>query len=279
MKVKEQLAIYMKALEAEEQFRVEVNAKIDARIATIRDLIDGTKKLIALGEASESEVPIDEDDESSSELERDEASGSSKKSKKSATTSKKSASKKNSKKPPKVFTKATGVPPKGKKSAEIPRPRLEDSIQIVMGGKELSAPEIHAELKSRHWIPDSKDPLGYIRYALSANPAIFLRREGVRGKYHLDPSNPYATGKHKGPIEGHVNPKSKKKGKDSVPAAAEPVETTVVTQPPESSVPTPVAAENGQQEDPANVVADLLKDGGLRAFGRQAPPLDGQTSE
>lgn len=148
MKVKEQLATYLKAIEAEEQFRVDVNAKIDARVATIRDLIDGIKKLIALGEASDPEVPTDEEDES--EPEPVEASGSSKKSKKKSTQSSKKpvAAKKNSKKPPKVFTKASGVPPKVKKGAEVPRPRLEDSIQIVMGGKELSAPEIHVELKS-----------------------------------------------------------------------------------------------------------------------------------
>jgi hypothetical protein len=267
MKVKEQLAIYTKALEAEEQFRAEVNAKIDARVATIRDLIDGIKKLIALGEASDPEVPIDEEE---GDTEPVEASGSKKSKKKSGPTSKKPAAKKTSKKV-KVFTKASGVPPKGKKGAEIPRPRLEDSIQIVMGNKELSAPEIHAELKNRHWIPDSKDPLGYIRYALSANPAIFLRREGVRGKYHLDPTNPYATGKHKGPIEGHVNPKSKKKGKEDASVSVEPAE-TVITQPP-TSAPIPVLIQNGGQEDPADVVSDLLKDGGLRAFGRQAPPM------
>ena len=277
MKVKEQLAIYTKALEAEEQFRLDVNAKIDARIATIRDLIEGTRKLIALGDGSEPEVPTDEESESEPQVE---VSGSHKKSKKkSAAASKKPvAAKKNSKKAPKVFTKATGVPPKGKKGTEIPKPRLEDSIQIVMGNKELGAKEIHVELKSRHWIPASKDPLGYIRYALSANPAIFLRRQGVRGKYHLDPNNPYATGKHKGPIEGHVNPKSKKKSKNGAPASVTEVETTLVTQPPESAL-VPIVAQGGQREDPAAVVEDLLKDSGLRAFGRQAPPLDGQTSE
>lgn len=271
MKVKEQLAIYTKAIEAEEQFRVEVNARIDSRIATIRDLIDGTKKLIALGEASEPEVPIDDDDKS--EPEHSESS-TTKKSKKLSTSSKKVTTKKSSKKV-RVFTKSSGVPPKGKKGAEVQRPRLEDSIQIVMGGKELSAPEIHTELKNRHWIPDSKDPLGYIRYALSANSAIFLRREGVRGKYHLDPRNPYATGKHKGPIEGHINPKSKKKDQDQSPDSVEPIETTTIRPP--SSAPKPILTQDGQREDPANVVADLLKDGGLKAFGRQAPPLTDPT--
>ena len=267
MKVKEQLAIYMQALEAEEKFRVEINAKIDARIATINGLIEGTKKLIALGEGSEPEVLVEEEDPEPVH----EASGTKKSKKKSATASKKPVVGKNSKKPPKVFTKATGVP-KGKKVAEIPRPRLEDSMQIVMGGKELSAPEIHAELKARHWIPDSRDPLGYIRYALSANPAIFLRRQGVRGKYHLDPSNPYATGKHKGPIEGHINPKSKKKSRDEEPDSATSVVAGTATKPPES-VPVPIISQSGQQEDPADVVTDLLRDSGLKAFGRQAPPL------
>jgi hypothetical protein len=274
MKVKEQLAIYTKALEAEEQFRIEVNARIDSRIATIHDLIDGTRELIALGEASEPEVPIDDDDES--EPEHHESSTTKKSKKKLSTSSKKVTTKKSSKKV-KVFTKSSGVPPKGKKGAEVQRPRLEDSIQIVMGGKELSAPEIHTELKNRHWIPDSKDPLGYIRYSLSANSAIFLRREGVRGKYHLDPRNPYATGKHKGPIEGHINPKSKsnKKGQDQSPDSVEPIETATI-QPP-SSAPKPILTQDGQREDPANVVADLLKDGGMKAFGRQAPPLTDPT--
>ncbi len=271
MKVKEQLAIYTKALEAEEQYRVEVNAKIDSRVATIRDLIDNLKKLIALGEGAE--VP-DEEDVSELELEHSEKKG--KKNRKLPTALKKSTSKKGAKKA-KVFTKTTGAPPKGKKGSEVTRPRLEDSIQIVMGGKELTAPEICAELKSRHWIPNSKDPLGYIRYSLSANSAIFLRRKGVRGKYHLDPSNPYATGKHKGPIEGHINPKSKKKGKgDSEDTTVE--QEVVAVAPPPVTNPVHTSPENGQQEDPSSVVTDLLKDGGLRAFGRQAPPLTDPTS-
>jgi hypothetical protein len=271
MKVKEQLALYTKALEAEEQFRVEVNARIDSRVATIRDLIDGTKKLIALGEASEPEVLIDEEDDSG--LEHVEDSGSKKSKKKLATASKKVSNKVSKK--VRVFTKSSGAPPKGKKGAEVVKPRLEDSIQIAMGNKELSAPEIHTELKNRHWIPDSKDPLGYIRYALSANSAIFLRREGVRGKYHLDPRNPYATGKHKGPIEGHVNPKSKKKGQSEPPDSMGVIE-TVSIQPPSPTK--PIVIKDGQQEDPANVVADLLKDGGMKAFGRQAPPLTDPTT-
>lgn len=255
MKVKEQLAIYMKAIEVEEKFRVEINAKIDARLATIQGLIDGTKKLIALGEAAESELPTDVEEEP-------EESEPSKKLKPS-----KSVTKKNSKKTPKVFTKATGVPVKGKKGAEAPRPRLADSMQIVMGGRELSATEIHAELKNRHWVPDSKDPLGYIRYALSANPSIFLRRESVRGKYHLDKNNPYTVGKHKGPIEGYANPKSKKNSKEN-PIVLDKLGGTSTTKPT-----TTLLVQGGQQEDSASVVADLLKDGGLKAFGRQAAPL------
>jgi hypothetical protein len=275
MKVKEQLAIYTRALEAEEQFRAEVNAKIDARITTIRGLIDGVKKLLTLGEASDLEIPIDEE-YAEPEAETIKVSGSKQKTGKSAkkTVAKKDVPKKDVPKKVKAFSKASSVP-KSKKGSEVQRPRLEDSIQIVMGNKELSAPDIHAELKSRHWIPDSKDPLGYIRYALSANPAIFLRREGVRGKYHLGSNNPYATGKHKGPIEGHINPKSKKKGAEEL-SESESKEIAKVNPPP---TPTPVhLAQDGHQEDPAAVVAELLQDGGIRAFGRQAPPLSEPSS-
>lgn len=256
MKVKEQLTMYTKALEAEEQLRVEVNTKIDARVAAIRGLIDGIKKLSTLGDSSESGI-VD-----AFEPELVEAS----KTKKASVVSKKALAKKTKK--VRVFTRSS-TPSRGKRGPDIQRPRLEDSIQIVMGNKELSAPEIYTELRSRHWIPASKDPLGYIRYALSANSAIFLRRKGVRGKYHLSPGNPYATGKHKGPIEGHINPKKKSKNEDS--ELVQPVE-TVLTQSP-TLVSNPLLAQRDQLEDPADVVTDLLKDGGLKAFGRQAPLL------
>jgi hypothetical protein len=276
MRVKEQLAIYTKALSAEEQFRSEVNASIDARVVVINDLIDGTKKLHALVNGSDSE--LDTEDETDSEPEvtsRGEAPKKKKSKKKAAPAASKKASKKTASKkakPAKVFTKATSVPKVSKKSSGIPR--LEDAIQLAMGNKELTAPEIHLELKARHWIPDSKDPLGYIRYALSANPAIFRRREGVRGKYHLDSANPYSTGKHKVPIEGHVNPKGKKKNKDkgSSPTSSK----AVVEAHFSASTPVPapeVDSDNGEREDPSAVVSELLRDAGEKAFGRQAPPL------
>ena len=78
-----------------------------------------------------------------------------------------------------------------------------------MGGNELSPQEVFERLESKGWLPEnSKEPLGYIRYTLSSNKAIFKSRK--RGRYHLDPSNPYATGDHEAPIEGHINPKTTK---------------------------------------------------------------------
>ena len=277
MRGKEQLSIYTKALAVEEKFRSEVNASIDARVVVIKGLIEGTKKLHALVNGSESELDTEDETDSEPEVSARGEAPKKKSKKKSTTAPSKKVSKKASKKskPAKVFTKATSVPKVSKKNSGIPR--LEDAIQIAMGNKELTAPEIHAELKARHWIPDSKDPLGYIRYALSANPAIFRRREGVRGKYHLDSANPYSSGKHKAPIEGWVNPKGKKaksKDKSSPTSSKAAVEAPSITPAPVIAAPE-VDSTNGEREDPSAVVSELLRDAGEKAFGRQAPPMDG----
>ena len=141
--------------------------------------------------------------------------------------------------------------PKAKRKPSSLKQRLEDSIQIVMGNQEMSAPIIHEKIKAKDWLPDSKDPLSYIRYTLSSNKAIFKCKS--RGWYHLDPSNPYTVGEHEVPIEGHVNPKTTKvtKAKPSaatikpvvVPPKVEPpkIETKVeeppeVVEPPEVEV-------------------------------------------
>ena len=128
--------------------------------------------------------------------------------------------------------------------------RLEDSIQMIMGELELSSHEILVKLKENGWGPESKDQLSYIRYTLSSNPAIFQRAS--RGRYHLDPSNPYTVGVHTHPIEGHINPKSKKsvsKPKRAKTANAEPVAALPqvrVTQ--EEPVVEPPEVENGEPE-------------------------------
>jgi hypothetical protein len=251
MNVKEQLAMYKKALAAEEANRSEVLAQFDTRIANLKSLISGlSNPAIAAQGGLDAGVETPK-----------------RKGKASTAPAPTKAVKKAVKKPVKTYTRATTVS-RGKKNPDIPR--LEDAMQIVMGSKELSAPEIHAEIKARHWIPASKDPLGYIRYALSANGAIFLRREEVRGRYHLDPKNPYASGKHKVPIEGHVNPKTKKRSKQG-----EELEVESIVEPPSMNS-VEVASTSAdvvvvRREDPKSVVDELLRDGGESAFGRQAP--------
>jgi hypothetical protein len=254
MNVKEQLAMYRKALAAEEANRSEILAQFDTRIANLQSLISGlSNPAISAQGGSGTEATLKRKGKAPTAI------VSTKAAKK---TTKKTA------KPVKVYTRATAVAKGGKKNPDVPR--LEDAMQIVMGGKELSAPEIHAEIRARHWIPASKDPLGYIRYALSANRAIFLRREGVRGRYHLDPkTNPYASGKHKFPIEGYVNPKTKKKAEQVEDLA----EVEGVVEPPsmDNVEVVSTAATAVMREDPKSVVDELLRDGGESAFGRQAP--------
>lgn len=74
-------------------------------------------------------------------------------------------------------------------------PRLIDAIQMVMRNKHMKANQVHDLLKARNWLPNSKDPLGYIRFTLSSEGDIFQRTEGERGVYHLDEANPYYSGK------------------------------------------------------------------------------------
>lgn len=74
-------------------------------------------------------------------------------------------------------------------------PRIIDAIQIVMRNKEMKAQQVYDLLKAKGWLPKSNDPLGYIRFTLSSEGEIFQRKEGERGVYHLDPSNPCYTGK------------------------------------------------------------------------------------
>lgn len=153
--------------------------------------------------------------------------------------------------------------------------RLEDSIQISMGGREMTAPEVYEKLKEKDWLPDSKDPLNYIRYILSSNKSIF--KSESRGRYHLDSSNPYAVGNVEAPIEGYVNPKSTKTKKNAIPTktavveesgiedqAGESPEPEVVAEDPITQAPISatqqVAVENPEPEDSEDLITQLSQE-------------------
>jgi hypothetical protein len=153
-----------------------------------------------------------------------------------------------------VVTPAPKV--RAKRKTSNLKQRLEDSVQIVMGDREMSAQEILAKLIERGWAPDnSKDPLNYVRTTLASNKAIF--KSQIRGRYHLDPTNPYATGEHQAPIEGHVNPKpTKTKEKPArlvVVAQVEPEESVV-----ESSTETII--QEPQIEDTESLIEQLSQE-------------------
>ena len=76
-------------------------------------------------------------------------------------------------------------PKPGSKRPDVPP--LIKAIQVVMGPRHLfNAEQVLQALKARDWLPNSVDPIGYIRYTLSKNKDIFLRAEGMRGYYHLE---------------------------------------------------------------------------------------------
>ena len=91
--------------------------------------------------------------------------------------------------------KKASPPARPVKLAAGKAPRLIDAIQIVMRNKKMKAQQIHEHLRAKGWLPNSKDPIGYIRFTLSSEGDIFQRMDGERGVYHLDPSNPYYSGK------------------------------------------------------------------------------------
>jgi hypothetical protein len=64
-------------------------------------------------------------------------------------------------------------------------PSLISATQMVMGSKTMNAGQVFEGLKAKGWLPNSSDPLGYIRYTLSKNKDIFHRAEGKRGYYTL----------------------------------------------------------------------------------------------
>jgi len=145
-----------------------------------------------------------------------------------------------------------------------------------MGNQEVTSPQLYGKLSEKGWLPDnSKDPLNYIRSILSSNKGIFKSEK--RGYYHLDPSNPYTSGDHEAPIEGHVNPKTAKAPK-AEPVEAPPVVEEVIeppefvetpelegvtTQPviqPSIVEPPPEVVETPVSDDTETLVAQLSQD-------------------
>lgn len=177
---------------------------------------------------------------------------------------------------------------RAKRKTSSLKQRLEDSIQIVMNSQEVTAPYLYEKLNEKGWLPDSKDPLNYIRYTLSSNKVTFKSEK--RGHYHLDPSNPYAIGDHEAPIEGHVNPKVAKAPKaapaEIAPVVEEVVEPPVVIEPPELEEvastpviqepvvePPPVVIETPVPDDTESLVAQLSQESVEPPVVVQAPPV------
>jgi len=181
--------------------------------------------------------------------------------KKAVAASKKVSPPKKANKPgpkPKVKAKAATKTGTSKKP-----PRLIDSIQTVMGTSTMTAIQVHAELKKRHWLPNSDDPLGYIRYTLSKEKDIFLRIEGQRGHYHLGKgkAKPQAKAAAKAPPAPKSAPAVVPPAAESKPVVAAPAPAPAVSKP------------AGEDEDPATVANDILKDAGI---DMGASPLPGQ---
>lgn len=90
---------------------------------------------------------------------------------------------------------ATPITPSPEKRQTSPQgmsnvPRLIEAIQIVMCNKGMTAPQIYGLLETRGWLPDSKNPLPYIRTTLHSHREVF-KKSGERGVYYLDRDNPY----------------------------------------------------------------------------------------
>jgi hypothetical protein len=82
----------------------------------------------------------------------------------------------------------------GKKGGKKGGRRLIDDLQKVIGRKQCTPLDCYGYLKALGWLPNSDDPLGYIRFTLSKESKegeIFRRIEGRRGVYELAPENPF----------------------------------------------------------------------------------------
>lgn len=130
-------------------------------------------------------------------------------------------------------------------------PRLIDALQMVIRNRQMRPKEAYAALQAKGWLPKtSKDPLGYIRFTLSDEKDTFIRVEGQRGLYELDPSNPYYSGKPKraipdeveDPPESHPSPEasatpSPSRGSEFPPAITDEDSRNTVTEILEGKVP------------------------------------------
>lgn len=169
---------------------------------------------------------------------------------------------------PAASTKKTEKKKKNKKKATPPTkpvklvagkaPRLIDALQMVIRNRQMRPKEAHAALQAKGWLPKtSKDPLGYIRFTLSDEKKIFMRVDGQRGLYELDPSNPYYSGKFS------IQPKpSKKSTPDEVedppkssPVKSSPKAAAAPSPPREGSEPPPAITD----EDSRNTVTEILE--------------------
>ena len=62
--------------------------------------------------------------------------------------------------------------------------RIEEVISLVLGEREMTAPEILVELRKRHGrVLNVHDALGMIRYLLASRRQLFERVEGKVGHY------------------------------------------------------------------------------------------------
>ena len=67
---------------------------------------------------------------------------------------------------------------------------LVDAMRAILGGKSMDAPALYAALKARRQLPFASNPLGSIRFTLSATSTVFRRVEGTRGRYELFENDP-----------------------------------------------------------------------------------------
>lgn len=169
---------------------------------------------------------------------------------------------------------------KGAKSGR----RLIDDMQTVMqstiGQKSvMDANQVFAELKKHRWLPNSNDPLGYVRYTLSANESIFHRAEGQRGKYFLGSTTAKKSAPKPAPAPVATAPETTEETIEPTVAAAPAPAPTPAAAPKAAPVvavavaapvappkvvakpaPAPVVEE---EEDPSKVADDILKDVGI----------------
>lgn len=138
-------------------------------------------------------------------------------------------------------------------------PRLIDALQMVIRNGQMRPMEVLEALRAKGWLPKkSKDPLGYIRFTLSDRKDIFIRVEGQRGLYELDPDNPY--------YSGRFSAQSKSSRRSTPDEVEDPPESSTVRSTPKASV-APFPLREGEaelppaitDEDSRNTVDEILE--------------------